>query len=142
MSGVSTEQDSSNKMNVDLNLVPFIDLLSTLTLFLLVTAVWYQVAAIPASVESSGKASVSNTPKPKLEVRVTKSGFQLSWPGSKQSLGLDFPKLQAVIKAGLNKNKLTMASVSADDNVDYSLVIQAIDNVKNTGFETVALSTD
>ena len=38
--------DGKKSVNVDLNIVPFIDLMSCLTAFLLVTAVWVNIAQI------------------------------------------------------------------------------------------------
>src|SRR3954465_2907655 len=81
MAGVSSEQ-GGDKLNTELNLVPFIDLLSTLVLFLLVTTVWLQVAAIPASVDSKGKASSSQAVEKRLLVHITSSGYRLTWPAS------------------------------------------------------------
>jgi biopolymer transport protein ExbD len=48
------ETGSGKSLNVELNIVPFIDLMSCLTAFLLVTAVWVNVAKIP--VEPVGKS--------------------------------------------------------------------------------------
>jgi biopolymer transport protein ExbD len=46
--------DGKKSVNVDLNLVPFIDLMSCLTAFLLATAVWSKFAQIP--IQPKGKA--------------------------------------------------------------------------------------
>jgi len=48
-------------VNVELNLVPFIDLLSTLICFLLITAVWQQISVISTD-SASTTASESATP--------------------------------------------------------------------------------
>ena len=148
MGGVSTEGGSS-KLDVELNLVPFIDLLSTLTLFLLVTAVWLQVAAIPASVDSKGQSS-SATPKPKLGVRLTAGGMQLSWPSSvrgpssvgRKGSGYDVERLQAVLTPIAKSHPNLMAAVSSEDTVEYGWVVQAIDAAKNAGMKSVALSLE
>src|SRR6476620_1678588 len=63
------------KSNVELNIVPFIDLMSCLTAFLLVTAVWVNISQLP--IEPAGK-SLAGDPcerdpdcdKPKLSVLV------------------------------------------------------------------------
>jgi len=62
-----------NNPNVELNLVPFIDLLSTLICFLLITAVWQQISSIPTNT-SSTTASSDETPPPqekKIDLSVT-----------------------------------------------------------------------
>src|SRR6476659_9779728 len=45
--------DGKKSVNVDLNIVPFIDLMSCLTAFLLVTAVWVNIAQI--NIQPKGK---------------------------------------------------------------------------------------
>ncbi len=60
-------------VSAELNLVPFIDLLSTLICFLLVTAVWAQVEALTTNT-SSVTSSSSETPPPqekKVELNVS-----------------------------------------------------------------------
>src|SRR5579883_1762008 len=116
MAGVSTEQ-GPNKLDTELNLVPFIDLLSTLVLFLLVTAVWLQIAAIPASVDSKGQAVASPTPQEKLEVHVTNAGYQLHWPAAlagkyvsaipRKGILYDLARLDAVMKLAVKNPNLS-----------------------------------
>jgi len=48
--------------NIELNIVPMIDLMSCMTAFLLVTAVWSSVAQIPAKPQTRGHSTVSNPP--------------------------------------------------------------------------------
>ena len=149
MAGVSQE-NGNGSLNVELNIVPFIDLLSTLVLFLLVTAVWLQIGAIPASVDSQGKANNSFTPTNKLEVHVFLGGYRLIWPDGKngplQAIprvqgGYDSDKLLGVITNGLKSKLFTTVAVSSDDNVEYGVVAQTIDAVKSGGVPLVALST-
>ena len=52
-------------VNAELNLVPFIDLLSTLICFLLVTAVWAQVEALSTNSSQVTSNSSDNPPPPK-----------------------------------------------------------------------------
>jgi len=47
--GASVGTDTGDSVNVELNVVPFIDLMSCLTAFLLVTAVWSSYAQIPVA---------------------------------------------------------------------------------------------
>ena len=52
--------DGKKSLNVELNIVPFIDLMSCLTAFLLVTAVWVNIAQI--NIQPKGKTrDTSNT---------------------------------------------------------------------------------
>src|SRR4051812_26987656 len=105
MAGVVSGK-SGNKLNVELNLVPFIDLLSSLVLFLLITAVWLQISAIPAAVESSGKSATPSSPPERLAIRVTPGGYHLTWP--KSHAGPDL-----IAKAQGDYDLATLASVLA-----------------------------
>jgi biopolymer transport protein ExbD len=147
MAGVSTGQ-GDNKLNTELNLVPFIDLLSTLTLFLLVTAVWLQVAAIPASVKSKGRSATAVSQQGKIMIQVTNAGYGLSWPSgvqgpkliSKTREGYDSARLSAVLAGVLKSHNALTAAVSADDLVGYGAVVEAVDSARAGGVTSVALS--
>mgnify|MGYP001592831703 CR=1 FL=1 len=144
---VNVEGSGGNKLDTDLNLVPFIDLLSTLVLFLLLTTVWVQVAAIQVTVDSKGKSKVSETEQSKLLVKVTSGGFQLTWPAALAQKSLPVstkkiddlkPLIATLLKGGAN----IPASVSGDDGVEYGQVITALDALKEAGLTLVALSTE
>ena len=150
MGGVSTGH-GSNKLDTELNLVPFIDLLSTLVLFLLITAVWMQVSAIQASVASKGKSTVSMTEQKKLLVHLVASGYKLDWPACgpspitflpKANGGYDFTRLGGLLKKIYAAGKAPIVAVSADDQIDYGLVIEAIDSIRSATGQAVALSTN
>lgn len=147
MAGVSTDQGSGKKLDVDLNLVPFIDLLSTLVLFLLLTVVWTQTAAVPASVESKGKSKTAEVTPGKLIVTVTESGIQISWPSTLAGRG--FPQslakiesLVPVLKKIVAEGKMPPTTVVGHDGVEYGTIIQVLDAVKESGILMVGLSTD
>jgi biopolymer transport protein ExbD len=153
VAGVSSD-NSENGLNVELNLVPFIDLLSSLTLFLLVTAVWTQVGTIPASVESNGKARFTQAQDNHLTIHLAQGGFQLSWPSSiPKSRGLpkgvptnrgqfDYSRLEKVLSMLPKMKVMPLAAVTSDDNVEYGNVVETIDSIKKSGFTTVALGTN
>lgn len=52
------------KTNLEVNLVPFIDLMSVLITFLLITAVWTQVSMIQIGSSVYGKKSETKTENP------------------------------------------------------------------------------
>jgi biopolymer transport protein ExbD len=153
VAGVSSD-NRENGLNVELNLVPFIDLLSSLTLFLLVTAVWTQVGTIPASVESNGKARFTSAQDNHLTVHLSQSGFQLSWPSNIPKSGsypkgvpsthgqFDYPRLEKALLMMPKMKTMPLAAVTSDDNVEYGNVVETIDSIKKTGFTTVALGTN
>lgn len=64
-------EDGSKSRNIELNIIPFIDLMSCLTAFLLVTAVWVNISQL--DVKTSGKARDQLVPEnddPKLSVLI------------------------------------------------------------------------
>lgn len=150
MAGVSTGQ-GANKLDTELNLVPFIDLLSSLVLFLLLTAVWLQVSAIEASVASKGKSSVSVVEQKKLLVHLLPSGYKLDWPSGgpapiaflpKARGEYDYARLGTLLKKSYGGKKGPLVAVSADDQIEYGLVIEAIDSIRSATGQAVALSTN
>ena len=137
-----------SKLNTELNLVPFIDLLSSLVLFLLLTVVWVQVAAIQVGVDTKGKSAVSETVQSKLLVQVSKDGvYRLTWPGSLKGFTLpgsvrQLADLEPLMKNLVKAAKIPPAAVSGDDSVEYGKVVQALDSLKSLGIDLVTLSTD
>src|ERR1700712_1452786 len=60
--GASVGTGDKKSVNVELNIIPFIDLMSCLTAFLLVTAVWVNIAQI--NIQPKGKTrDTSNVQK-------------------------------------------------------------------------------
>lgn len=151
MGGVSTPGGKGG--DVELNLVPFIDLLSSLVLFLLLGAVWVQVAAINASVDTKGgRSTASNAPVKRLTVHLSKKGYELGWPASApknlpKAVGLkegafDSDALKTVIESIAKQDVVSSGAVSAEENVPYGDLIVALDSVKTGGITAVALSTN
>jgi biopolymer transport protein TolR len=146
MAGVFGGQN--DKFNTEVNVVPFIDLLSCLISFLLITAVWVQIAAIPASIDSTAPPP----PEHRLEIRLTSKSVQLKWPAALRAVGnypgaldnvkndFDLPALEKILKVAANQKLIATASVSADDDVDYGAVARTIDSVKSGGISSVALN--
>src|SRR5437764_4006015 len=63
--------DDKKSVNVDLNIVPFIDLMSCLTAFLLVTAVWVNIARVSTHIGGRARDMVDPIdPDPTLSVLV------------------------------------------------------------------------
>src|SRR5262249_23715245 len=66
--GQSLEKQDKGSVNVELNIVPFIDLMSCLTAFLLVTAVWVNLASLENQPAGRAKSGPQETERPKLAV--------------------------------------------------------------------------
>ena len=80
--GVSVDtggKGGKKSVNADLNLVPYIDLLTCMVAFLLITAVWSQLARLEAHQKGQGQAGEDTPPEKvfKLVVVVNADGFNL-----------------------------------------------------------------
>jgi biopolymer transport protein ExbD len=140
-------------LDADLNLVPFIDLLCCCIAFLLITAVWTQMARIDVS--QKGKAEQAKEEEPekeppkKLIVVLTKDGFILTDGGEKVEvpkkgehydllgLGEKLRKLRASSPDMATKSDINVAS---EDGVKYDDIIHTMDTCIQEGFKDIALS--
>src|SRR6187551_761998 len=74
--GVSLGSGDKKSVDVEINVVPFIDLMSCLTAFLLVTAVWTQFAQIPIKPKGLSRDSqkeLTEDPPINASILVTKN---------------------------------------------------------------------
>jgi len=83
MANIDTGGGHGSKKSVDqeIPLVPFIDLLLCCVMFLLVTAVWNQLARLNANQQQPGQPQAQDTPPPettKLILQVQTSGYTLA----------------------------------------------------------------
>ena len=142
------------KANVDLNLVPFIDLMSVCIIFLLLTAVWTQVSMIQlgSSIYSKKTSEEPITPPPfsevVLRVDVLPDGFRLVVGTNKTSIPKfsngNYDKDKLIVQLEKVKEQYPdkvdgMASVR--DNVYYKHLIEAMDALLIAGFHQVSITT-
>lgn len=138
----------------ELNLVPFIDLMSVLITFLLITAVWTQVSMIQIGSSLYGKKSDSQpNPEPPpladlvLKVEVKAAGHILTVGKQMISLPMqngdyDHPalvaQLQRVKQLYPDKND---AVVAVSDELAYELLIKTMDDLLIAGFSAISVAT-
>jgi biopolymer transport protein ExbD len=81
MAGISVAKEGTRVRAVDhdLPLVPFIDFMVCLIAFLMVTAVWTQMARIKATALVPGVFELRSEPSKTLHVTASSAGFELSW---------------------------------------------------------------
>lgn len=138
----------------ELNLVPFIDLMSVLITFLLITAVWTQVSMIQIGSSLYGKKSDSQpNPEPPpladlvLKVEVKAAGHVLTV--GKQMISLPMlngdydhaalvAQLQRVKQLYPDKND---AVVAVSDELQYELLIKTMDDLLIAGFSAISVAT-
>jgi biopolymer transport protein ExbD len=136
-------------LDAELNLVPFIDLLSCCISFLLITAVWTQLSRIDVNQKGPSSQGESTEVPPeqlKLTVVVDDSGYRLQagadtlLPIPKKDGNYDYAtlgqKLAEVKKDHQDKNDITIAS---DDAVKYDFIVQTMDQALGAGFHDVSL---
>ena len=144
---------SGKKINVELNLVPFIDLMSVCVIFLLITAVWTQVSMIQLGSSIYSKKTSDKPIKPPpfseiiLRVDIDSKGFNVLVGKNASSI----PKLS---DGAYNKESLiealkrvkerypdkTDGVVSAADDISYQHLIEAMDAFLISEFPQVSIT--
>lgn len=154
MASVDTGSSGKRESNFEVNLVPFIDLMSVLITFLLITAVWTQVSMIKlgSSLYSKQNTEDFDKPPPKadvpLRVDILEAGYHVVI-GPKQ---FDVPK-----KANSTYDILTLmarlqeikqvypdkldAVVTMDEKLKYDYLIQGMDTILQAGFPAISVAT-
>ena len=156
--GAAVGTDEKGSVNVELNIIPFIDLMSCLTAFLLVTAVWVNIAQI--NIQPKGKTrDTSNVQKD--DETVTLSVLVQSdriWVGlSRVNEFQEIPKLAegdqdwVKFETTLKEHKASAffadradleiaAESTLQSPVKYQDIIRAMDFAVKVGFVDVGLS--
>lgn len=152
MAGISVGGGHGGKkaVDADIPLIPFIDLLLCCVMFLLVTAVWNQLARIDANQKQPGTAASDPPPTETIKVilQVQATGYVLAstagdrveipkGPGDKYDLEQLRERLQERKKLEPNRRDLVVAP---EDGVIYSDVVNAMDTVVGEGFPDMSLS--
>lgn len=146
----------ASRNNVDLNIVPMIDLMSCLTAFLLVTAAWVNTAKLDTATKTGVGASEHETPRAGLLVQddrvwLTVSGIgeiveiadlagEHDWPTVKNALADSLRRLEAL---GITKSatEILVAAESTDARpVSYQELITAVDLATNAGFGQIEVT--
>lgn len=150
------EESGGDRKNiaVDLNLVPFIDLMSVCIIFLLITAVWTQISMIQLGSSLYSKktdAEALKEPPPyagiPFRVNVMETGFEILIGKERITIPLQGKKYNE--KALLKQIKKVKdiypekkdAIVAARDRVKYEYIISAMDALLNGGFPETTIAT-
>jgi biopolymer transport protein TolR len=146
---VSIGPGKSNKkpLNAELNLVPYIDLLTCMVAFLLITAVWTQLARLSASQKGQGQAGEETPPEQQVNivVVVNQEGFNLvvsqeQTPIPKKGEQYDFEKLGTELKkikdAHPDKNDVKVAS---EDQIKFDVLVRTMDTALTSRFPDISL---
>ena len=133
-----TGKGGKKALDAELNLVPFIDLLSCCIAFLLITAVWTQISGL--QVASSGGPPDQQKQETTIDVKLllTEKGYSLTIPGA----NIDIPKVNgkdgvpAYDRKTLGEKLKTLKgslpdqsaiTVQPEDAVAYSDLVETVD---------------
>lgn len=145
---VSTGGKSGRKsLSADLNLVPYIDLLTCMVSFLLITAAWTQLARLSANQKGTGQAGEETPPTAvvNIVVAVSPTNFNLvvnevKTPIEKKGDQYDFEKLalelRKVKEAHPDKTDIKVAS---EDQVKFETLIRTMDAALSANFPDISL---
>src|SRR5262245_35937329 len=157
---IDTGGGDKRSVNVDINIVPFIDLMSCLTAFLLVTAVWINIAQINIAPKGKNRdQQIKDEDKPILSVLVSDERIYI---GATRVAGEDTTKtverpsnkapdqVWSEFQDDLKKIKgeyfsdrtdIEIAAESHDQHVvHYQDLVSAMDNAIKAGFTDVGLT--
>jgi len=138
--------DRKKPLNAELNLVPYIDLLTCMIAFLLITAVWTQLARLKIDQRGQGPNDGVTAPaQDTIAVVVHGDGFNLivgndQKPLPRKAGELDFATLGVELAAvkRTHPDRTDVQVVSADDIVFDSLV-RTMDATMSAGFPDLSL---
>lgn len=148
------ESGSDRESNVELNLVPFIDLMSVMITFLLITAVWSQISMIQIGSSIYGKKTEDTSPTPPspgteivLRVDVRADGYKLVY-GTKEYLiarkadrTYDSDELLAQLQVVKEKYPDKKdAVITVEDKLTYDHLIVGMDQILEAGFPQISVA--
>jgi biopolymer transport protein ExbD len=156
--GAAIGADDKKSVNVELNIVPFIDLMSCLTAFLLVTAVWVNIAQI--NIQPKGKSrdiQMRETEEELVQLSVLiqadKIWLGLSRINEFQSIDKtadgqhNWDELETKLREQkssayfADRTNIEIAGESTDNSmVSYQDIVSAMDRAIKAGFIDVGLS--
>lgn len=152
MGGINMGGGHGGKKSVDseIPLVPFIDLLLCCVMFLLVTAVWNQLARLDANQQQPGQQAPNEPPpeeKIKVILQVQASGFVLASsagdrieiPKSGDTYDMEQLREKLQERKRLEPNRKDLV-VAPEDGVQYKDVVASMDMVVGEGFPDMSLS--
>jgi len=152
MGGINVGGGHGGKKSVDseIPLIPFIDLLLCCVMFLLVTAVWNQLARLDANQKQPGQQAPDDPPPEehiKVVLQVQASGYVIaSTAGDRVEIPkiadkFDIEQLREKLqeRKRLEPNRRDLV-VAPEDGVMYSDVVEAMDTVVGEGFPDMSLS--
>ena len=148
--GVSVEtgnKGGKKPLNAELNLVPYIDLLTCMVAFLLITAVWTQLARLRVDQRGQGPSDDISPPvdHQKIAVVVHDDGFNVIVGNDQKPL----PRMDGALDYGTLAGELaaikrshpdrTDAQVISADDIVFDNIVRTMDAAMTAGFPDLSL---
>ncbi len=139
---------AQKSVNVELNIVPFIDLMSCLTAFLLVTAVWVNLASVKNEPAGKAKSDIDNIEKPpKLAVLIEHDQILVQATPSgeaRQLTAFDWSGLESALRDLKTPGELQQVEIAAASSnthpIEYQHLIAAMDVAVKAGYPRVGVT--
>lgn len=130
-------------LDAELNLIPFIDLLICCICFLLITAVWSQLAHIRVSQHSPGQTEQLTRPPPRVAVLVGEDGYALTVGSqrvviARKGVHYDTARLSSTLRRVQTRLSGTPPlTVAAEDGIPYRQLIRVLDLARQADFGAI-----
>jgi biopolymer transport protein ExbD len=132
-------------VNIDLNIVPFVDVMSCLTAFLLVAAVWIQTANLKNEAAGRKAGPTKDKEQPRLGVLIEPDAMQVKFIPGDPTAAIDEREVRAGDWDGLvatlrviardEHPHVEIAALSTRERpVSYQTLITAMDSTVRAGF--------
>jgi biopolymer transport protein ExbD len=137
-------------VNIELNIIPFIDVMSCLTAFLLVTAVWIHMAGL-TNAPVTGKGA-DGEPKPRIAILLDADDITVSSipadpaaaVDTRQVRAADWDGLASLLQAMRPAGEIPHVEIAAESTrehpVSYQVLVAAMDTTLKAGYPDVGVS--
>lgn len=150
--GANIESGDGKSVDVHINITPFIDLLSCLTAFLLVTAAWSNLAQISIKPKGVSRSAPTLDTEEKVQASILIQENTI-WVGlsrindfrqiKKEGEDYNWPSLKEVLtehKQSTYFQDRESIEIAAEDEISYQTIISVMDTAIASGFLDVGLA--
>jgi biopolymer transport protein TolR len=133
------------EVNAELLLVPYIDLLTCMVAFLLITSVWTQLARLKVEQKGQGETTTGDPPETKIAVLVHQDGFSVmvnqdQRPLPRKDGELDYASLTSELqRLKQSYPDKTDVQVLSADAIRFDSLIKTMDAAMASGFPDISL---
>lgn len=122
----------------EINLIPFIDVLLVIIIFLMLTTAYSSTAVLQIQLPASSTGQQQRTPK-KIEVAISASGgFAIN---NRVISSVSVDNLTSLLKEAAAEDAKAVVVINADGNAPYQLVVNVMDAASQAGLERITVMT-